>query len=154
LMINKTFALLIALFTFFIIFLFYLRSTKVSQKLVSINTTHFDALIADTEDKRSKGLSILTDLPDNRGMLFVFDSDNVYATFWMKDMKFSIDILWIDDNKIVKIDKAIPAPVAGTQDNRLTLYSGGQSIDYVFEVKAGVSDKFGFEVGDSFTFGK
>lgn len=87
-------------------------------------------------------------------MLFVFDSDNVYATFWMKDMKFSIDILWIDDNKIVKIDKAIPAPVAGTQDNRLTLYSGGQSIDYVFEVKAGVSDKFGFEVGDSFTFGK
>ena len=54
---------------------------------------------------RLKGLSIKNTLNESEGMLFPFDTPGEYS-FWMKDMKFPIDIIWIDSNyKIVYIEK-------------------------------------------------
>lgn len=61
--------------------------------------------IAKTPDQQSKGLSIKNSLYENESMLFPFTNPNKYS-FWMKDMKFPIDIIWISANKtIVHIEK-------------------------------------------------
>lgn len=51
--------------------------------------------IADTEVLREQGLSGRTGLAEGTGMLFVFDTDGVWG-IWMKDMRFAIDIVWVD----------------------------------------------------------
>ena len=63
--------------------------------------------IADTAEKRTKGLSGLASIPADYGMFFIFDRSD-YQGIWMKDMLFPIDIIWIDENyKIVHIEKNI-----------------------------------------------
>lgn len=59
--------------------------------------------IADTPEEQQKGLSVFNRLPPGTGMLFVFDQDDTYG-IWMKDMKFAIDIIWIDaEGRIIDI---------------------------------------------------
>jgi len=111
-----------SIFTFlFLIIIFddqIVLSQKVNNNLTNTNTTkttlapyvkikdsviHVDLAI--TPDEQSKGLSIKNKLNDSDGMLFPFDTPGDYS-FWMKDMKFPIDIIWIDSNyKIVHIEK-------------------------------------------------
>ena len=55
------------------------------------------ASVADTPEARQQGLSGRAGLGESEGMLFVFPKDGEYA-FWMKDMRFSIDILWLSGN--------------------------------------------------------
>lgn len=65
---------------------------------IQIGTTTIIAEIADTKEKRGLGLSGRPALPADGGMLFVFDQPGNYG-FWMKDMNFPIDIVWLDANK-------------------------------------------------------
>lgn len=118
---------------------------------VKINNTEIEVEIADTPEKRTKGLSNRNSLDQNKGMLFVFPKGS-NVTFWMKDMKFDIDIIWIKDSKIIKIDKNAKAPKAGTPDNKLTLYKSDQPIDYVLEVNSGFVEKNKIEVGQTVSF--
>src|SRR3989344_4240867 len=53
--------------------------------------------IANTDISRAHGLSDRATLDENRGMLFVFGRAD-YHSFWMKDMRFPLDIIWLDDN--------------------------------------------------------
>lgn len=115
---------------------------------VKIGDTEIEVEIADTEEERANGLSGRDSMDENKGMLFVFPKGS-NATFWIKDMKFDIDIIWIRNSKVVKIDKNVKAPTPGTPDNKLTLYPSGQAIDYVLEVNAGFADKKGVKVGDA-----
>ncbi len=63
--------------------------------------------VADTEQKRVQGLSGRNSMDNSNGMLFVFDTAD-YHEFWMKDMKFPIDIIWIgEDLKVVSIDSSV-----------------------------------------------
>ena len=73
-------------------------------------------------------------------MLFVFETKNVTPSFWMKDMQIPLDLIWIKDGKIVKIDKNAPVE-KDVPDNKLKIYSAGSPIDYVLEVNAGYSEK-------------
>jgi len=114
---------------------------------VKINNTEIEVEIADTPEKRTKGLSGRDSLDQNKGMLFVFPKGS-NATFWMKDMKFDLDIFWIRDAKVVKIDKNTKAQKAGTPDDKLTLYHSEGPIDYVLEVNSGFADKNSIKVGD------
>lgn len=108
--------------------------------------------IANDPQKRADGLSGVTSLTDDGGMLFIFDSQNVNPIFWMKGMLISIDIIWIDNGKIIQIDKDIPAPPPGASDSSLKLYKPPSEVDYVLEVSGGFSDRYGVSVGDSVTF--
>ena len=58
--------------------------------------------VADTLKKRSLGLGKRASLKKGWGMLFVFDKKNEHR-FWMKDMQFPLDIIWLDNNRIVHI---------------------------------------------------
>ena len=110
---------------------------------LKIGAKEINIQIADNDEERSKGLSGVTSLGESEGMLFVFDSKDVTPSFWMKGMKIPLDIIWIDDGKIVKIDNNVPF------SNQEKLYTPGQPIDYVLEVNVGFSDKNSLKIGDA-----
>ena len=118
---------------------------------VSANTLNVRATVASDSKERQRGLSGKDSLPLDEGMLFVFEESGVYP-FWMKDMKFSIDIIWIDEEKrIVQIvDSALPQ--SGRDDSELTIYRPGASAKYVLEINAGLSRLHNLQVGSSVNF--
>jgi len=120
------------------------KSLTIGEKVISIE-------IVKSQEARAKGLSERSTLGEETGMLFVFDSQDITPSFWMKDMLIPLDIIWINDGKVVKIDKAIPAPDKDTPDAQLKVYNPGQPIDYVLEVNSGFSDKNNLKIGDSVT---
>lgn len=58
----------------------------------------YQVWIANTNDRRILGLSNTECLPKGTGLLFEFEKPEIQF-FWMKDMKYSLDIIWLDDNK-------------------------------------------------------
>lgn len=114
---------------------------------VRIKTLDVNAVVASSSGDRNKGLGKRDSLPLNEGMIFVFDHVGSYS-FWMKDMKFAIDILWLDENKkVVDIAANVPAQ-PGKSDRDLTLYKPKADAKYVLEVNAGLSSLNNVAVGD------
>lgn len=100
--------------------------------------------IAQDEATRTRGLSGVDQLAQNEGMWFEFDSLGYYP-FWMKDMKFSIDIIWVDENyRVTDIVRNVPVPQVGSI---IPTYQNTQPAKYVLEVNAGVSA--GLVTGDT-----
>ena len=130
---------------------FFLGQNNTSQysKVVEINGNKIEVVVADTDEKRKVGLADTKSLNSNQGMLFIFPTKDVKPTFWMKDMEIDIDIIWINDNKIVQIDKNVKAPDATTIDAKLETFKATNPIDYVLEVPAMYSDRNKIKVGDS-----
>jgi uncharacterized membrane protein (UPF0127 family)/predicted small secreted protein len=97
-----------------------------------------------TAAKKNKGLSGRKSMDQKNGMLFDFTADsNSQPGFWMKDMQFDLDLLWIKNNHIVEITKNVAAPKT-TEENletNLKVYYPSQSVDQVLEVNAGWSEK-------------
>ena len=118
---------------------------------VNVKNLVLQVKVASTADVRKKGLSNIDSLPINEGMLFVFDQKGRYS-FWMKDMKFPIDIIWIDENKkIVNISKnAIPEPKKADKD--LTKYDSSYDVKYVLEINAGLAGANNLQIGDLVNF--
>ena len=114
---------------------------------VKINNSQIFVDIADTADKQRQGLSGRYDMKENEGILFSF-AYYTSPSFWMKEMLFPLDFIWIKDGEIVQIDENIPAPAPGTPDNELNFISPRESVNYVLEVNAGFVEKNGIEVGD------
>ncbi len=81
------------------------------------------------------------------GMLFVFPS-STRPRFWMKEMKFDLDLIWIREKKIVEITPRVPAPDPQTPLNQLPTYVPSQPVDMVLEVEALKAREWGWSVGD------
>lgn len=122
---------------------------KQSESSVKIKNQSFKLLIAKTENDKQAGLSKYNSLPQDEAMIFIFENEGIYP-FWMKDMKFPIDIIFIKQDKIVTIYKNVPSPK--TSDGNLPIYSPSEPIDKVLEVNSGISQKDGFKVGDKVEF--
>ena len=106
---------------------------QVQASYVELSGHQFDAEVADTEAERTQGLSNRNELPANAWLLFVFDEDAPHC-FWMKDMKFSIDIIWMDqDKKVVKIKENVKPETYPES------FCPEQPALYVLEVNAGVA---------------
>ena len=74
---------------------------------VSINNYTLLTDLSITHEEIIKGLSSKSSLKENEGMLFVLNSSSRRG-FWMKDMKFAIDVIWLNENKeIIDIKKAL-----------------------------------------------
>src|SRR3989344_7598715 len=98
--------------------------------------------LADTEEKRTRGLSGRKSLSQDSGMFFVFEIPAKYS-FWMKDMRFSLDIIWIDENKkIIAISENI------TPETYPASFSPSEPIKYVLEVNAGWAERNEVVVGE------
>ena len=105
------------------------------------------AELALTPQQHAKGLMGREELPEDRGMLFVFTYPEV-QTFWMKNMKFSIDIIWLDQNgTVLGIENEVPP----CRQEPCPVYISPAPVKYVLEVKAGLCKKEGLRVGDILT---
>lgn len=116
---------------------------------VQVGSGVYNLWLAQTDPDLIKGLSGVEKLTLNGGLLMDFGFDG-YHGIWMKDMNFSLDLLWLDKNeKIVYIVKnAFPEePVE-------TVYSPKSPARYVLELPAGSVDKAGVKTGMSATIHK
>lgn len=108
---------------------------------ITLGKTIVYADIADMPAEREQGLSGRPFLADNEGMLFIFDSP-VMPAFWMKDMNFALDIIWIEENGNI---------ASTTKDLRPESYpntvSPAVQVKYVLEVPSGFIQKNGIETG-------
>jgi len=109
--------------------------------------------IADTEAKRTKGLMFRTHMPENNGMLFIFQTSASHA-FWMANTKIPLDIIWInEDLRIVDISKNTPpCTESGTLTSLCKAYTPKDKAKYVLEVNGGYTDKNEIEIGDEVKF--
>ncbi len=99
--------------------------------------------IADTREKQALGLGQRDELAWDHGMFFTYAKPAFYA-FWMKGMRFSIDIVWILDDRIVAIDQSVPFEPGGTGPT----LRPDSLVDAVLEVPAGNAAARGWRVGD------
>lgn len=118
-----------------------------TQTYVVINDTKITVELADNQAKRAKGLGGRDSLASNSGMLFIFPQAGQFP-FWMKGMKFSIDIIWINGNKIMDIIKGASPPAPGTSDQEIPIYLSNQPFDKVLEVNSGFVDSHNIKVGN------
>lgn len=104
--------------------------------------------IADEEAEQVQGLSGRSGLGPNEGMLFIYPEPS-RPGFWMKDMRFDIDIVWIgEDNDQKKIVAVLPYL---TVQSFPQVFSPPDEVDpvrYVLEVPAGTVDRLNWQVGD------
>ena len=122
---------------------FYNRSNKPNA---IIGNHLFNLEIAITDKQKAVGLAKYDSISQDFGMLFPFTKSGYYA-FWMKNMKFPIDIIFIRSGKILKIFPNVPAPVYS--NSALPIYRPGEQSDTVLEINAGLSQKYGFKNGDT-----
>ena len=102
-----------------------------SASSVTVGTSTILVEVADTNEKRTRGLSGRQSLSENHGMLFIFDYENNWG-IWMKDMRFPIDIIWADSRgKIITIARNVSP---GTFPN--AFYPAAPA-RYVLELPAG-----------------
>lgn len=94
-----------------------------------IDGKKYTLYIADTDEKRQQGLSGMKDLPDDAGLLFVFDTPGFHS-FWMKDMHFSLDLIFYRDGKEVDRLKDI------SPDSYPKIFTAKEKFDEAIEIKA------------------
>ena len=112
------------------------------EALVQIGKEVFSVLIADTSKKRALGLSGREELVSGKGMLFIFEKPGDYP-FWMKDMNFAIDILWINENReIIHILENIEP------DTYPESFSSPEKSLFVLEFPIGTVKEVGIKLGD------
>ncbi len=99
--------------------------------------------LAQTGPEKGRGLSNRPTLAEGNGMAFVYEVPQSIG-IWMKDMRFPLDILWIREGRIVKIERAAP-PLRSGDPERVYSAIG----DLVLELPAGFADRAGIRLGDS-----
>ena len=103
--------------------------------------------LAHDNESRRIGLMGRGYLQDGRGMLFLYDKP-LHPVMWMKDMKISLDIVFIDENQIVShIEKNVP-PCYEPNDSNCLRYRADEASVMVLELPAGYTEKKGIKEGD------
>lgn len=99
--------------------------------------------VADTVEKRSLGLGKRSGLENGWGMLFVFEKRKQHG-FWMKDMEFPLDIIWLDNHRIAYILRNVQPAKSGVIPPVMTPPVAG---NFVLEIDAGRADDLKLQVG-------
>lgn len=149
---NNTIFLFFIVLVLIITFSFLFFSLKTSVKKISGNDDHpyivlknekFKIEVVDNYESQVQGLSDRKRLGERSGMLFDF-GDKRQRNFWMKNMHFPIDIIWIEDDEIVNISKNCQPEGERPEKH----YQSLLPVNYVLEINAGISDKLDLKNGD------
>lgn len=124
---------------------------QTNSKEVTIGDNKIKVEIADTKEKRSKGLGGRESLASDSGMLFIFDKPDKYP-FWMKGLKFPLDFIYIRDDRVVDLIPNVMPPAENQKDVDLPIYLPHQEVDKVLEVLGGTIDKLNIKIGDKVIF--
>jgi uncharacterized membrane protein (UPF0127 family) len=132
--------ILILLIVVFIEMNYFISQTPRAE----INGYTFSLYLAKTSQEQEVGLAKFNKINKNQGMLFIFSKPDYYS-FWMKNMKFPIDIIFIDKNVIVDIFQNVPFP---KNNNNLPIYTTHKKADSVLEINSGLSKEYKIKTGD------
>ena len=151
---KKLFITLGALVLVLLVFSFFYTQNKnlaernIENEIFSgirIQNKDFTILVVDTMEELALGLGGRNDL-DEAGMLFIFPEVGKHG-IWMKDMRFAIDIFWLDENfRIIKVEKNT------SPDTFPKTFYPEEPVKYVFETKSGFAENWGLKVGDTLSF--
>ncbi|MEY4704008.1 MAG: hypothetical protein RL042_204 [Nitrospirota bacterium] len=108
------------------------------------------AELADTPQKRAEGLMYRERLAPDHGMLFTFLQPQAW-TFWMKNTKISLDIIWMNEKKqVIHIESNVP--ICTRTDDSCPQYRPNNEALYVLELAGGTSEKLKIERGVKLRF--
>ena len=113
---------------------------------ITIGDTKIEVEIADTAESRAQGLSGRTSLPENSGLLFIF-TESSQPGFWMKEMNFPIDIIWLDESW-----KIVDLTIEARPEKYPEIYLPRSPVHYVLEVNAGFISAHNLKIGDPARF--
>lgn len=137
--------------SFFLLFFLIFSSGCVEQKLTfftKYGEVKINIEIADTDKERQKGLMFRDKLDENSGMVFIFEEEK-YVSFWMKNTKIPLDMIFVSSNgTITEIKDNIQPCVSDPCD----IYTSKYPTKYVIEVNAGFSRKNNIDVNDRIKF--
>ncbi|MCS7135198.1 MAG: DUF192 domain-containing protein [Candidatus Aenigmarchaeota archaeon] len=108
------------------------------------NTIKVRVEIADTEEKRRKGLMFRQNLKENEGMLFVFEEE-MHVSFWMKNTFLPLDMIFISSNGTINEIKQNLKPCF---HDTCEIYKSSHPSKYVLEVNANFAERNNIKVGD------
>jgi uncharacterized membrane protein (UPF0127 family) len=131
-------AILIVLIIAFLTINYFLPKTPSAE----INGHVFSLYLAETSQEQSIGLAKYKSIAQNQGMIFLFNKSDYYS-FWMKDMKFPIDIIFISGNKVVDVSQKVPV----WPNENLPIYTTKTKADKVLEINAGLASKYSIKIG-------
>ncbi len=117
-----------------------------ATKTITSGDISIVADVADTDALRIKGLSDRKSIGENEGMLFIFPKSDFYG-FWMKDMRFSIDIIGLDSKK-----RAIWLEEYMTPWSYPEVFTPPRPVQYVLEVKSGTIKNLKIEENQQFAW--
>lgn len=113
---------------------------------VSIGHSQIKAFVADTSLFRKRGLGGKDSILSDEGMLFIFETP-AYHGIWMKDMRFPIDIFWIDEMKrIVSLQEVV------LTSSYPEIFTPKAPAKYVLETRAGFARENNVKIGDKISF--
>ena len=119
---------------------------------VEIRSTRVEVDVAVSPEEQRQGLSGRAKLDWGQGMVFLYETSG-FQSFWMIDMRFPIDMIWIRDGRVVSVHHNVPVPEPDTPRNALPRYGPKELVDTVLEVPAGYARAHGWERGDAVSFG-
>lgn len=125
------------------------RTNPVAQKTVQIGSQSLSIEVVSTPAEITKGLGE-RDALGSDGMLFVMPSREI-PSFWMMGMRFDLDFIWIDGDKVIDITENVSAE-PGANPNQLKTYSPKSPVTHVLEMNAGEVQKRGIKIGDTVRF--
>lgn len=128
--------LLVILITFFL--------SRQTGTTIKVADESFRVKVAKTDKEKQIGLSDTKKLGEKNGMLFVFDTPDKYS-FWMREMDFPIDIIYIKDTEVVDVIENVPAPT--TSDSDLPVYQPNTEANRVLELNSGSAKKYNIKKG-------
>lgn len=131
----------------FMLFILKQPNPQLPGQPLTVGNTQLRVEVAKSMTERARGLSGRQVLGANEGMYFVFDKPDHYG-FWMKDMLFAIDMIWIKDGRVVGFSENA-APEPKTPLWSLKIYYPPDTADAVLEVNAGFVAAHQIKVGDA-----
>lgn len=130
---------------FILIFICGILFLLLKSPTATIDHHTFIIDIAKTSREQEIGLAKYVTLPKDHAMYFPFAYSDYYA-FWMKNMHFPIDMLFIQNGKIVTIYKNVPVPK--NNNEQLPIYRPTAPVNAVLEINAGLAKTYGFRIND------
>ncbi|MDR2425794.1 MAG: DUF192 domain-containing protein [Endomicrobium sp.] len=112
---------------------------------VRLADNELNLVVANSPKAKAEGLSNKEKIPEDGMIFFFYESD--IQSFWMKEMKFPIDIIWISGNEVAGIEKNVPIPISTAKIGDLKIYKSPQRADTVIELEAGSADKLNIVFG-------
>jgi len=137
---------IVIIFILIIIFINKNNNSIKNTKYVKIGGEIIKVDLALTPTEQENGLSFRENLKNDEGMLFIFDNVGIYP-FWMKDMFFPIDIIWInEDLRVISIKENV------TPESFPEIFTPNKNSKYVLEVNALFLEKKNLKEGDKVEF--